>query len=242
MPPTPHSLRIAASLRRITSRPLPPLSSFSFRSSSFSLSFPRRQVSSSPALLRSKPAQDTTPKHQPPPRPSDPASAPAQAPPTDLSQLDVLGNTPIPATSVDICHSDGFSLNSGIHITGGSGAMLVGGEAFEWRPWRGSGNKQKQEQMSLINEKGQWEVEESSWGVLGLVWPRPDLLILGLGPEIRPISPATRQAISKLGIRVEILDTRNAASQYNLLATERGVENVAAALVPIGWKEGVGAV
>ena len=51
--------------------------------------------------------------------------------------------------------------------------MLVGGEAFEWRPWRGSGNKQKQEQMSLINEKGQWEVEESSWGVLGLVWPRP---------------------------------------------------------------------
>jgi uncharacterized protein len=65
-----------------------------------------------------------------------------------------------------------------------------------------------------------------------------DLLILGLGPEIRPISPATRRAISNLGMRIEVLDTRNAASQYNLLATERGVDDVAAALIPIGWKEG----
>lgn len=68
-----------------------------------------------------------------------------------------------------------------------------------------------------------------------------DLLILGLGPEIRPLSPATRQAISALGMRVEVLDTRNAASQYNMLATERGIGDVAAALIPIGWKEGVGA-
>lgn len=42
-------------------------------------------------------------------------------------------------------------------------------------------------------------------------------------------------------MRVEVLDTRNAASQFNLLATERGIDNIAAALVPIGWKEGVGA-
>jgi NADH dehydrogenase [ubiquinone] 1 alpha subcomplex assembly factor 3 len=42
-------------------------------------------------------------------------------------------------------------------------------------------------------------------------------------------------------MRVEVLDTRNAAAQFNLLATERGVSEVAAALIPIGWKEGVGA-
>ncbi|KAJ4292132.1 hypothetical protein N0V88_005759 [Collariella sp. IMI 366227] len=64
-----------------------------------------------------------------------------------------------------------------------------------------------------------------------------DLLILGLGPGIRPLSPATRKAITNLGMRVEVLDTRNAASQYNMLATERGVEDVAAALVPMGWKD-----
>jgi hypothetical protein len=44
-----------------------------------------------------------------------------------------------------------------------------------------------------------------------------------------------------MGLRVEVLDTRNAASQFNLLATERGVSVIAAALIPIGWQEGVGA-
>jgi uncharacterized protein len=39
-----------------------------------------------------------------------------------------------------------------------------------------------------------------------------------------------------MGIRVEAMDTRNAAAQYNLLATERGVHEIAAALIPIGWK------
>lgn len=56
-----------------------------------------------------------------------------------------------------------------------------------------------------------------------------------------PLAPETRRLISELGMRIEILDTRNAAAQFNLLATERGVSNVAAALIPIGWKDGVGA-
>lgn len=55
---------------------------------------------------------------------------------------------------------------------------------------------------------------------------------------IAPVSPATRKHINDLGIRLEVQDTRNAASQFNLLATERGVQQVAAALVPIGWREG----
>lgn len=64
-----------------------------------------------------------------------------------------------------------------------------------------------------------------------------DLLILGLGPSIHPISPETRKHINSLGIRLDVQDTRNAAAQFNLLATERGVSNIAAALIPIGWKE-----
>jgi NADH dehydrogenase [ubiquinone] 1 alpha subcomplex assembly factor 3 len=65
-----------------------------------------------------------------------------------------------------------------------------------------------------------------------------DILILGLGEFVYPISPETRRRINELGIRVEIQDTRNAAAQFNLLATERGVSNIAAALIPIGWKGG----
>ena len=57
---------------------------------------------------------------------------------------------------------------------------------------------------------------------------------------MHPLAPATRKYINDLGIRVDVQDTRNAAAQFNLLATERGVGNVAAALIPIGWREGKG--
>jgi len=134
----------------------------------------------------------------------------------------------------------------------GSGVLLVGGEAFGWCPWVGGGKEKeggsneyglegnKWNEMKLVNEKGQFEVHDSAWGILGLVWPKPDLLILGLGKEMRPISPKTRQYLNGLGVRIEIQDTRNAAAQFNLLPMERGVGSVCAALIPLGWREGKG--
>ncbi|KAJ4260597.1 hypothetical protein NW762_007340 [Fusarium torreyae] len=160
---------------------------------------------------------------------------PAQPPPTDFGELDVLGNTPIPSTSVDVCMYDGFGLNSGVTITDGNGVLLIDGEVFNWRPWEAKGS------MNLVNKKGQFELPPNAFALFDLLWPRPDLLIIGVGPSIMPLAPDTRRIISELGMRIEILDTRNAAAQFNLLATERGVSNVAAALIPIGWKDGVGA-
>ncbi|THZ66534.1 hypothetical protein D6C85_08050 [Aureobasidium pullulans] len=171
---------------------------------------------------------------------------------TDFAAMNVLGNTPAPTTAIDACAHDGFALNSGLKIAG-SGVMLVGGDAFNWKPWIREGRKEgtigdgatgddnkgvSSVGGTLRNTKGQWEVAEHSWGLLDAVWPKPDLLILGTGPSILPVSPETRKHISDLGIRLEVADTRNAASQFNLLATERGVQQVAAALIPIGWKEG----
>ncbi|KAM0709800.1 hypothetical protein Q7P35_003841 [Cladosporium inversicolor] len=171
---------------------------------------------------------------------------------TDFGALDVLGGMPPPTTGIDACMPDGFALNNGTRITG-AGVMLVGGEAFKWRPWVRPGRKEGTigegaagddikgvESMSgkLKNAKGQWEVDRLVWGALDLVWPKPDLLILGTGPGILPLSPKTRNDLTELGVRVEIQDTRNAAAQFNLLATERGLQQVAAAFVPIGWKEG----
>jgi hypothetical protein len=110
---------------------------------------------------------------------------PEQAPPTDLGQLDVLGSIPVPTTAVDVSHADGFSLNSGVEIRGGAGALLVGGEAFAWRPWLvgggggagtavGAGKGTRKEGGGrLLNDKGQWEVGEEAWAVLAAVWPRP---------------------------------------------------------------------
>ncbi|KAF7879779.1 uncharacterized protein EAF02_007949 [Botrytis sinoallii] len=99
-------------------------------------------------------------------------------------------------------------------------------------PW--VGGAKEGEELELVNKKGQFECGDEAWGVLRCVWPRPDLLILGLGKDMRPISPKTRAYINGLGIQIEIADTRNAAAQFNLLATERGVGSVAGALMPIG--------
>lgn len=69
-----------------------------------------------------------------------------------------------------------------------------------------------------------------------------DILIIGTGPSVLPLAPAVRTYLNGLGIRLEVQDTRNAAAQFNLLATERGVGQVAAALIPTGWREGRGIV
>ncbi|KAJ9192998.1 hypothetical protein DTO164E3_8096 [Paecilomyces variotii] len=154
---------------------------------------------------------------------------------TDFGALNVLGNIPAPSTAIDACLDDGFHLDNGVKITGGDGVLLVGGEAFSWRPWEGY-DKGDDKKGLMLNAKGQFEVPEEAWGLLSLVWPRPDLLILGVGGQMAPLSPETRKHINLLGIRVEVQDTRNAAAQFNLLATERGVTEVAAAMIPIGWR------
>ncbi|KFZ12770.1 hypothetical protein V501_04066 [Pseudogymnoascus sp. VKM F-4519 (FW-2642)] len=192
------------------------------------LSSPSRSLSTTPVSM-----------HKPPSRDRGPASE--ESTQTDFSNLDVLGGTPVPSTAIDACLWDGFHLNNGVKITNGAGVLLVNGEVFSWKPWNAN-RAEGEENKRLVNDKGLWEVGDESWGVLGMVWPKPDLLILGLGPNMMPLSPATRKAINSLGIQVEIQDTRNAAAQYNLLATERGLGSVAAALVPLGWRDGVGVV
>jgi hypothetical protein len=88
---------------------------------------------------------------------------------TDFAALNVLGNIPAPTTAIDACLDSGFHLNSGVKVTGGDGVLLVGGEAFAWRPWKvNEGTK-----AGMLNKKGQFEVNEQAWGLLGLVWPRP---------------------------------------------------------------------
>lgn len=192
---------------------------------------------------------------------------------TDFNALNVLGNIPAPTTAIDACLDSGFHLNNGVKVSNGDGVLLVGGEAFAWRPWKAVEGAENDDAArdSMINSKGQFELDESVWGLLNLVWPKPgmlfasvsgcvsifgyhisgvyskvikllidfsltDMLILGLGGSMFPLSPETKRHINSLGIRVDILDTRNAAAQFNLLATERGVTEIAAAMIPIGWK------
>lgn len=93
-----------------------------------------------------------------------------RSPTTDFDKLDVLGNVPIPSNSVDICMWNGFQFNSGVKIADGSGAIVVGGEAFTWRPWAARGGEKR-----LLNQKGQWEVPNETLGLFELLWPRPGM-------------------------------------------------------------------
>lgn len=96
---------------------------------------------------------------------------------TDFGSLDVLGNIPAPTTAIDACLSDGFHLDNGLKIGGGSGCLLVAGEAFSWRPWEAFGSGGDERKRRMLNEKGQWDVQKEAWGVLDLVWPKPGMIL-----------------------------------------------------------------
>ena len=187
-----------------------------------------------------------------PPRSHDRGPKSNESTQTDFSAADIYSRAPPPTNAIDTCLSDGFHLDNGVKISDGNGLLLVGGEAFIWRPWGQSLNK------SLVNQRGQWAIAEenleTAWGLLQVVWPRPglssytriskrnadgitlEMLILGLGSTMRPLAPETRKKINSLGLRIDVQDTRNAAAQFNLLATERGTSNIAAAMIPMGRK------
>lgn len=67
------------------------------------------------------------------------------------------------------------------------------------------------------------------------VYPKPELLVLGVGKKSRMVAPETREALNKLGIGLETSDTRYSALNYDLLATERTPQRVAAVILPPNW-------
>lgn len=108
-----------------------------------------------------------------PPRTRDRGPKSDESTQTDFSAADIYSRAPPPTNAIDTCLSDGFHLDNGVKISDGNGLLLVGGEAFIWRPWGQSPNK------SLVNQKGQWAITEenmeTAWGLLQVVWPRPGL-------------------------------------------------------------------
>lgn len=104
---------------------------------------------------------------------------------TDFGALDVLGNIPAPTTAIDACLDSGFHLNSGVKLGGGDALLLVGGEAFAWRPWKTVGKGAAEQEgderaakAAMVNSKGQFEIGEMAWGLLSVVWPRPGMFPL----------------------------------------------------------------
>ncbi|KAI5117391.1 hypothetical protein M0805_009079 [Coniferiporia weirii] len=90
-----------------------------------------------------------------------------------------------------------------------------------------------------------WDVPEKLWAGWGkerfelfeVVVPKPEILILGTGKRVSHPPPSIKAYLNSIGIQLDIMDTWNACTTYNLLAEEG--RRVAAALLPTtprSWK------
>ncbi|XP_062206100.1 uncharacterized protein LOC133907973, partial [Phragmites australis] len=76
------------------------------------------------------------------------------------------------------------------------------------------------------------EITAESLSIFKVVHPIAEILILGCGRHIQPVSPELRKFIRSTGMKLEAVDSRNAVSTYNIL-NEEG-RPVAAAVLPHG--------
>ncbi|KAM7471980.1 hypothetical protein LguiA_010163 [Lonicera macranthoides] len=79
------------------------------------------------------------------------------------------------------------------------------------------------------------EITTDSLSIFQTVRPIPEILILGCGRYIQQVDPDLRRFIRSSGMKLEAVDSKNAASTYNILNEEGRI--VAAALLPYGVVE-----
>jgi len=118
-----------------------------------------------------------------------------------------------PALQVRNVSESGIELKDGLVYA--SACILFGGQSFVWRvpaqPWV------------------EWSSE--AFEIFSVVSPKPELLLLGTGKSLLLPPPSIREYLRKAGISMDVMDTRNACSTFNLLSEEG--RKVAAALLPL---------
>ncbi|XP_077235258.1 NADH dehydrogenase ubiquinone 1 alpha subcomplex assembly factor-like protein (DUF498/DUF598) [Tasmannia lanceolata] len=76
------------------------------------------------------------------------------------------------------------------------------------------------------------EINIDSLSMFQLLRPVPEILIIGCGKHVEQVNPELRRFIRSTGMKLEAVDSRNAASTFNILNEEGRM--VAAALLPYG--------
>ncbi|GAA5832907.1 hypothetical protein JCM3766R1_007088 [Sporobolomyces carnicolor] len=116
--------------------------------------------------------------------------------------------------------SAGYTLSDGLVLP--SPILMIDGVAFMWDV------KPPVEDY----KGGSWEgFDIEKLKIFEVVNPRPEILLVGTGKTGLFPPPKFKQYLNSLGIQVDVLDSRNAASTYNLLSEEG--RRVAAALYPV---------
>ncbi|KAI9595718.1 NADH dehydrogenase 1 alpha subcomplex assembly factor 3 [Syncephalis fuscata] len=136
----------------------------------------------------------------------------------------ILGETAPPEIVIGKVIDDGFILwkhgdaEQKVTVTG----PLIAAPDDAWT-WEVTNSKDGQ------IDTGHWNKQVLE--VMRATEPRPELLVLGTGRQLRVLTPDTIAALKELGVSVEQLDTKQACSTFNILAEEG--RDVMAMLLPI---------
>ncbi|XP_073002226.1 uncharacterized protein [Typha latifolia] len=126
-------------------------------------------------------------------------------------QINLIDSVPEDQLRFQGYTDSGFTVN-GVNYEGS--LLIVENKIMSWAPKRFS------------------EITSESLSIFQILRPVPEILILGCGRNIEPVNPELRRFIQSTGMKLETLDSRNAASTFNIL-NEEG-RPVAAALLPYG--------
>ncbi|KAJ3243838.1 hypothetical protein HDU78_011740 [Chytriomyces hyalinus] len=158
---------------------------------------------------------------------------PMDDPPASSPMLNIL-STPVGAITVSAVGTGTFTVRNTQHT---GGLILVNGSVLLWDtpqfgiqanegPFAG-GLTSKVESVGSVFDT--WT--EAPFKLFEFVHPVPEILVVGTGATMHLMPVHLRKYLNGLGMQIEIMSTRHAASTYNLL-TQEG-RKVAAALLPV---------
>lgn len=139
----------------------------------------------------------------------------------NLAKFDIYAMAEKPANNVEMISHDAIVFSNLKAVTSPRAALLVANQILEVD----TGAMEIQNGVIV-------ELPPKLFDALALLYPKPELLVLGLGGKSRILGNVSRARLNELGIRAETSDTRNAALSYDLLATERSPELVWAFMLP----------
>ncbi|WVR08166.1 hypothetical protein IAU60_005212 [Kwoniella sp. DSM 27419] len=159
--------------------------------------------------------------------PATPASTPRSPAIQTRSFQNMLAPDPAsgdaPNLAINKLTARGFVLSDDLVIPGG--AIIHSGRAILW-------DVDPPVLDVAGGLEGMWKGwTEERFRAFEVLVPRPEILLFGTGPSAIPPPKRVKDYISSLGIQLDVMDTRNAASTYNLLAEEG--RTVSAALCPL---------
>ncbi|EGW33111.1 uncharacterized protein SPAPADRAFT_60424 [Spathaspora passalidarum NRRL Y-27907] len=144
--------------------------------------------------------------------------------PADMfKRNDVLMYSDKPINYIESVKPDGFHFFNTMLITSPDkqgknvGAILLGTEVYEVNL----------DNLEIDNVRVNFPSEVLK--IFKKVYPKPEIVVIGLGKQNRILMPETKNVFSELGIQTEVGDSSSAASVFDLLATER--PNVIGALL-----------